>query len=47
MLEEEKRGTRRQEGQGGRMDGEEGGTGRKDRWEGRRDESDKMKKLLR
>ena len=37
VLDEEKRGTRRKEGWGGRRDGEEGGTGRNEGWGGRRD----------
>ena len=39
MLDAEKRGTRRKEGQGGR-------TGRREGRGGRRDESEKMKKML-
>ena len=47
QLDEEKRGTRRMEGQGGRRDKEEGGTRRKEGRGGRRDEeSERMKKLL-
>ena len=47
MQDEEKRGTRRQEGRGGRRDEEKGETGRKERLGARGDEeSVKMKKLL-
>ena len=47
VLDEDKRGTRRKEGRGGRRDEEEGGTRRKEGRGGRRDvESEKMKKLL-
>ena len=46
VLDEEERGTRRKEGQGGRRDVEEGGARRKERPGGRSDEeSEKMKKL--
>ena len=47
VLNEEKRGTRRKEGRGGRRDKEERGTRRKEGRGGRRnEESEKMKKLL-
>ena len=46
MLDEEERGTRRKEGQGGRRDEEEGGTRMKEGQGGRSDEErGKMKKL--
>ena len=46
VLDEEERGTRRKEEQGGRRDEEEGGARRKERRGGRSDEeSEKMKKL--
>ena len=47
VQDEEKRGTRRKEGQGERRDKERGGTGREGGWGERRDEeSEKMKKFL-
>ncbi len=47
MLNEEKRGTRRKGGRGGKRDEKEGGTRRKEGREGSRNgESEKMKKLL-
>ncbi len=47
VLDEEKRGTRRREGRGGRREKEEGGMRRKEGRGARRDgESEKMKKLL-
>jgi len=46
VLDEEERGTRRKEGQGGERDKEEGATRRKERRGGMSDkESEKMKKL--
>ena len=46
VLDVEKRGMRRKEGQGGKRNEEEGGLRRKEGWGGRRDEkSEKMKKL--
>ena len=41
VLDEEKRGTRRKEGQGGKSDEEEGGTRRKERRGGSRDEKER------
>ena len=41
VLDEEKRGTRRKEGRGGRRDEEEGRTGRKEGRGGRREEESK------
>ena len=46
VLDEEERGTRGKEGQGGKRDEEEGGTRRKERRGGGSDEeSEKIKKL--